>query len=76
MAFDRKKLSNSSATGNDVNVFTYGIGDATATVVASGYFNEAADVLKKGNVIIVSDGATTQTVTVTSATGATPVTVA
>jgi hypothetical protein len=78
MAFNRKDFSNTSATGNDVNVFTYGMNgaiDATAGMKASGFFNGAVDVLKKGNVIILSDGATTQTVTVTSVTGATPITV-
>ena len=79
MAFNRKSFSNASATGNDVNIFTYGTNgavDATAAMKVSGFFNEAGDVLKKGNVIILSDGATTETVTVTSATDAIPVTVA
>jgi hypothetical protein len=82
MAFDRKYLSNASATGNSANVFTYGnvqadgtAPDATAAIIASGYFDDAVDVLKKGNIIIISDGATTATKTVTSETGATPVTV-
>lgn len=79
MAFNRKELSNTSATGNDVNVFTYGMNgaaDATLAMKASGFFNPAVDVLKKGNVIILSDGATSAMVTVTSATGVTPITVA
>jgi len=79
MAFNRKQLSNTSATGNDVNIFTYGINgavDDTAAMIESGFFNEANDVLRKGNVIVLSDGVTTDTVTVTSEDGATPVTVA
>ena len=78
MAFKRKDFSNTSATGNDVNVFTYGMNEATDNVdamKASAFFNEAKDVLKKGNVIILSDGTTTETVVVTSADGAVPVTV-
>lgn len=79
MAFNRKGFSNTSATGNDVNVFTYGMNsgdDTTVQMKASGFFSGAVDVLKKGNVIIVSDGATSAMVTVTSATGVVPVTVA
>jgi len=79
MAFNRKFLSNTSATGNDVNIFTYGMNggtDATADMLASGFFSDAKDVLKKGNIIMLSDGATPNVVTVTSDTGATPVTTA
>ena len=79
MAFNRKDFSNASSTGNDVNIFTYGMNgavDNTTAMKVSGFFNEAKDVLKKGNVIVLSDGATTATVTVTSATGAVPITVA
>lgn len=82
MAFNRDDFSNTSATGNDVNIFTYGMNevsgsavDNTAAMVASGFFNEAKDVLKKGNIIMLSDGVTPNVVTVSSETGATPVTV-
>lgn len=83
MAFNRKFLSNSSATGNDVNIFTYGMNevsgsavDDTAAMQASGFFNDAKDVLKKGNIIMLSDGVTPNVVTITSETAAVPVTVA
>ena len=77
MSFNRKFFSNASVTGNDVNLFTYGMNaaaDNTAAMAASGFFNEAGDVLKKGNVIIVTDGVTPNILVVTSATGALPVT--
>ncbi len=83
MAFERKYLSNASATGMSGNVFVYGnvdaagtAADATAAIVGDGFFDEAKDVLAKGNIIIVSDGATTSTVTVTTAKGVTPIVVA
>lgn len=82
MAFTRKFFSNSSATGNDVNIFTYGMNEVAGTAVdnttamqASGFFNDAKDVLKKGNVIMLSDGVTPDIVCVTSETGVAPVTV-
>lgn len=78
MAFNRDDFSNTSATGNDVNIFTYGMNgavDNTAAMVASGFFNDASDVLKKGNIIMLSDGVTPNVVTVTSAAGVIPVTV-
>jgi len=77
MAFNRKFFSNASVTGNDVNLFTYGMNaaiDDTADMAASGFFNEAGDVLKKGNIIMVTDGVTPNILVVTSATGALPVT--
>lgn len=84
MAFTRKYLSNAGATGNSANVFTYGnvpqdestAADNTTACIASGFFNDASDVLRKGSVIIISDGATTKTVTVTTKAGVTPVVVA
>lgn len=83
MAFNRDDFSNASSTGNDCNVFTYGMNevsgsavDATAAMKASAFFNDASDVLRKGNLIMLSDGVTTETVTVTSETGIKPVTVA
>lgn len=54
-------------------------GDAVATVAGSGYFNNATNNLKKGDVIFVVDeitgtGATIDFLIVTSATGAAVVT--
>ena len=77
MAFNRKYFSNASVTGNDVNLFTYGMNaaaDNTAAMAASGFFNEASDVLKKGNIILVTDGVTPNVLVVTSAAGVKPVT--
>lgn len=83
MAFERKYFSNASATGTNGNVFVYcnvdqagDAADATAAIIGSGFFDEAKDVLKKGSFIMVSDGATTSTVTVTTAQGVVPIVVA
>jgi len=84
--FNRAALTNTSATGTGVGTFVYGCNfkagvdpqvawDATAAMKASGFFNDAADVLKMGAVITLTDGKTTANVCVTSATGAVPVTV-
>lgn len=80
MAFNRKHLSNASATGNSANIFTYGnvvdgvAADNTAAITVDGFFNDASDVLDMGNIILVSDGATPNVLTVTSLKGVTPVT--
>ena len=83
MAYNKKYLSNASATGTNGNVFVYcnvdesgAAADATADMKASGFFDGASLVLGKGTVIILSDGATTENVCVTSSKGATPVVVA
>ena len=83
MAYNKKYLSNASATGTNGNVFVYCNVDENGTAAddvtamkASGFFNDASTVLGKGSMIMLSDGATTETVVVTSDKGATPVTVA
>ncbi len=83
--FNSAAFTNTSATGTGVGTFVYGCNfkadgktpwDATAAMKASGFFNEASLVLNQGAVITLTDGATTENVCVTSATGVTPVTVA
>jgi len=83
MAFERKYLSNVSATGTNGNVFVYcnvdqsgNAANTTAECKSSAFFNEAKDVLRKGTTIIINDGATVDTVAVTTAQGVTPVIVA
>jgi len=83
MAFERKFLSNASATGTNGNVFVYcnvdkngNAADDTAAMTADGFFDAAKDVLRKGNTIIVNDGATPNILAVTSLAGVTPITTA
>ena len=83
MAYNKKYLSNASATGTNGNVFVYcnvdengTAADDVAAMKASGFFNDASLVLGKGTVIILSDGATTENVCVTSDKATTPVVVA
>ena len=67
-------------SSNPNRVWVYGTDDTVATVVASGYFNNATEELRKGDVILAStdeDGTPDMTtVVVTSATGAATVTTA
>lgn len=64
--------------GADQQLWLYNTGDAIATVVASGYFNDVTANLKQNDVIIVvgvtGGTRTVDVVTVSSATGATTVT--
>jgi len=85
--FNRAALTNTSATGTGVGTFVYGCNfkagvtpdtawDLVAAMKASGFFDDASDVLRMGAVITLTDGKTTANVCVTSATGVKPVTVA
>ena len=76
MAFERTKLSGNLGAGSDApNLFTYRSGtDAKAAVIASGYFNGATDVLKKGDIILATASDVTVALVVTSASGAATVT--
>jgi len=83
--FNPAQFTNASATGTGANLFMYGCNfkadgttpwDATAAVKASGFFDDAVLSLNMGSVIIITDGTTTETVCVTSESGAVPVTVA
>ena len=62
------------------SLWFYTDGDATSTVVGSGYFNSAYAELKQGDLILCSTGIggtpEADLITVTSATGATTVTTA
>lgn len=62
--------------GADPGLWIYKTTDAIATVIGSGYFNDATNELKRHDVIIVLDTATatTDVIHVTSATGAATVT--
>jgi len=74
MAFDATAFH--TITGGATQLHIYKHTDAVATVAGSGYFNDLANRLKNGDVIIVSDTnvPTIDMLTVTSATGATTVT--
>jgi hypothetical protein len=76
MAFDRKNLSGNMGAGSGApKLFTYGTSaDAKAAIIASGYFNDATDVLSKGDIILAYGTDATVALTVTSATGAATVT--
>lgn len=85
MAFDAdgfKTISTGGAIGSGEGsakkVHSYATNDASATVTASGYFNDVTNYLSKGDVIVVHgdvDGTPfTANVIVTSATGAATVT--
>ena len=50
--FTRETLS-PIETGGTTSVLAYRTGDSSINVLASGYFNEAADVLEKGSAILV-----------------------
>ena len=45
-------------SGNAPSIYTYTSADAIATVNTSGYFNDASDVLKVGDLIYVHDSNT------------------
>jgi DNA-binding MurR/RpiR family transcriptional regulator len=72
MPYDRKKLTKVSEF-----LYRYEAGaDALATVKGSAYFNDARDMLKRDDVIVVIAATRTakEVITVTSVTGAVPVT--
>lgn len=71
MAFDKANLSQ-LAHGNNFKLWVYTSGgDAIAAIRASGYFNDAANMLDVRDLVIVADTATptTQFCTVLSNTG-------
>ena len=74
MALDKTQLF--KVGGAAPAMFIYLSTDAVATVVASGYFNDATNELQKNDVIIFvdTDTGTVDLLAVTSATGATTVT--
>lgn len=76
MAFNRTSLSGNLGAGSSApSLFTYGTStDAKAAVIASGYFNDATDVLRKGDIILATASDATVALVVTSATGAATVT--
>lgn len=78
MAFLRQNLSRSGHQGNAFPMWHFRSNDDLAAAIqASGYFNEAKDVLENGNYMIFTDSAGVVTITyVTSPTGQVPVTVA
>ena len=51
-------IGGQSKAGNAPQMWSYTSADAIATVNTSGYFNDAADVLKVGDLIYVYDSAT------------------
>ena len=51
-------IGGQSKAGNAPQMWSYSSADAIATVNTSGYFNDAADVLKVGDLIYVYDSAT------------------
>ena len=72
----------STATGTTLFFYT-SEDDTTTEIITSGYFDTSVDTktplasqIKSGDVIIIADGSTTQTVCVTSVTGSVPLTVA
>lgn len=79
MAYETSNPIKKIAEAGGNSVFFYTDGDAIATIAASGYFNSATNELKENDVIIVvgNNGAaqTVDVVVVTSATGASTVTV-
>ncbi len=55
MSFNRKELSgNMGAGGKAPKLCTYTTADAKATVVGSGYFDDASDVLEVGDIIMAA----------------------
>jgi hypothetical protein len=75
MAFVRKNLER--VAGGVQKLFMYNAGaDTGATAAGSGYFNEVADEVDAGDVILVKGGsnATIDPLLITSARGVTPVT--
>lgn len=77
MAFSKLNLLNASPHENNdfMKIWIYQEDATLAAITASGYFNDATDDLKKGDVIIVHANNGTQYRQVTSATGAATVTV-
>lgn len=51
-------IGGQSKAGNAPQMWSYSSADAIATVNTSGYFNDAADLLKVGDLIYVYDSAT------------------
>lgn len=84
MALNTQSLARVCATpyaaGESKSIYHYCTADTVAAVIASGYFNGATKILRKGDIIeaaCVLDGTpTTCKVIVTSATGAATVTTA
>lgn len=76
MAYNRKNLSgNVGAGSNAAGLFTYRDTESTkAQIAASGYFNDATDVLAKGDFILANGSNGSVVLAVTSATGAATVT--
>jgi len=76
MAYTRTNLSGNLGTGSgSIGLFTYqDTGSTKAQIAASGYFNDATDVLKKNDVIIAGGSDGSVVLAVTSATGAATVT--
>lgn len=79
MAYETSNPIKKIAEAGGNSVFFYTDGDAIATIAASGYFDLATENLKENDIILcVGSNASTQTVdicVVSSATGATTVTV-
>jgi hypothetical protein len=58
MAYNRKNMGGNVGAGSDTaKLYVYKTDDAKATVIASGYFNDAKDVLKKGDMIFATHDA-------------------
>lgn len=76
MAYSRKKLSGNLGAGSGApKLFTYGDADSTkAQIAASGYFNDATDVVGLGDFILAAGSDGSVVLAVTSATGAATVT--
>lgn len=53
MAFALRNLQNLSGSGDAPKIWTYSTSDTLATVIASGYFNTAANALAEGDMVFV-----------------------
>lgn len=78
MAFDKDYLTCIGVTGKN-NIFHYRTADTVSTVAASGYFNVTTDMrytLKQYDLIVMQNtsGVSSTALTVTSATGTSPIT--
>ena len=76
MAYDRTKLSGNIGAGSDAaGLYTFrDTGTAKAGIAASGYFNDATDVLANGDFILANGSDGSVVLAVTSTTGAATVT--
>ena len=58
MAFTKKNFGGNVGAGSDTaKLFMYKTADTKAATIASGYFNDLADIVKVGDVIIASEAA-------------------